>query len=71
MWVTWLLCVFRVVIEGKAGQKMYESSRLEFSYNVSANNFVLSDAKENTPGLLNRGGTAALSLLRIDSVLLT
>ena len=45
---------------------MCESSRLEFSDNVSANNFVLSDAKENTPGLLNRGETVALSLLRID-----
>ena len=44
---------------------MPESSRLEFLEKFSANIFALSDAEDNTSGLLNRGGTADLSLLRI------
>ena len=50
------ICSFRLAIEGKTGKKISESSRLEFLEKFSANNFALSDAEDNTSGLLNRGG---------------
>ena len=53
--VTEILCSFRLVIEGKTGKKKPGSSRLEFLEKFSANNFALSDAEDNTSGLLNRG----------------
>ena len=40
------------------------SSRLEFLEKFLANNFALSDAKDNISGPLNRGGIADLPLLR-------
>ena len=43
---------------------LVESSRLEFLGKYLANNFTLSDAENNTSRLLNRGGIAALPLLR-------
>ena len=61
MGVTEILCSFKLVLERKTGK---ESSRLEFIEKVSANNFALSDAEDNTSGLLNRGGIADLPLLR-------
>ena len=48
------ICSFRLVIEGKTGKKIPESSRLELE-KFSANSFALSDAEDNTSGLLNRG----------------
>ena len=62
--VTEILCSFRLVLEGKTGKEIPESSRLEFLEKFSANNFALSDAEENTSGSLNRGGIADLSSLR-------
>ena len=62
--VTEILCSFRLVLEGKTGREVPESLRLEFLEKFSANNFVLSDTEDNTPGLLNRGGIADLPLLR-------
>ena len=62
--VTQILCSFRLVLEGKTGNKIPESSRLEFSEKFLANNFALSDAEDNTSGPLNRGSTADLPLLR-------
>ena len=62
--VTEILCSFRLVLEGKTGKEIPESSRLEFSEKFSANNFTLSDADDNTSGSLNRGGIADLPLLR-------
>ena len=62
--VTEILCGFRVVLEGKIGKQITESSRLEFLEKFSANNFALSDAEDNTSRLLNRGGIADLPLLR-------
>ena len=59
-----ILCSFRLVLEGKTGKEIPESSRLEFLEKFSANNFALSDAEDNTSGLLNRGGIADLPLLR-------
>ena len=62
--VTEILCSFRLVLEGKTGKEMPESSRLEFLEKFSANNFALSDAEDKTSGLLNRGSIADLHLLR-------
>ena len=62
--VTEILCSFKLVLERKTGKEIPESSRLEFLETFSANNFALSDAEDNTSGLLNRGGIADLSLLR-------
>ena len=64
MGVTEILCSFRLVLEGKTGKEIPESSRLEFLEKFSANNFALSDAEDNTSGLLNRGGIADLPLLK-------
>ena len=58
------ICSFKLVLEGKTGKEIPESSRLEFLEEFSANNFALSDAEDNTSGLLNRGGIADLPLLR-------
>ena len=46
-------CSFRLVLEGKTGKETF-----------LANDFALSDAEDNSSGLLNRGGIACLSLLR-------
>ena len=62
--VTEILCIFRLVLEGKTGKVIPESSRLEFLEKFSANNFALSDAEDNTSEPLNRGGIADLPLLR-------
>ena len=59
-----ILCSFRLVLEGKTGKEIPESSRLEFLEKFSANNFALSDAEDNTSRPLNRGGIADLPLLR-------
>ena len=62
--VTEILCSFRLVLEGKTGKEIPESSRLEFIEKFSANNFNLSDAKDNTSKLLNQGAMVDLPLLR-------
>ena len=49
-----ILCSFRLVLEGKTGKKIPESSRLEILEKFPANNFTLSDAEEDTSELLNR-----------------
>ena len=59
-----ILCSFRLVLEGKTGKEIPESSRLEFLEKFSANNFAVSDAEDNTSRPLNRGGIADLPLLR-------
>ena len=59
-----MLCSFKLVLEGKTGKEIPESSRLEFLERFSANNFALSGAEDNISGLLNRGGIADLPLLR-------
>ena len=50
--VTEILCSFRLVLEGKTGKEIPESSRLEFLEKFSANNFALPDAEDNTSGPL-------------------
>ena len=59
-----ILSGFKLVLEGKTGKEIPESSRLEFLEKFSANNFALSDAEDNTSRPLNRGGIADLPLLR-------
>ena len=54
--VTEILCSFRLVLERKTGKEIPESSRLEVVEKSLANNYALSDAEDNTSGLLNRGG---------------
>ena len=55
---------FQISSGRETGKEIPESSRLEFMEKVSANNFSLSDAEDNTTRLLNRRGTAGLPLLR-------
>ena len=62
--VTGKSCSFKLVLKGKTGKEIPKSSRLEFLEKVSANNFSLSDAKDNTTRLLNRGGIVDLPYLK-------
>ena len=59
-----ILCSVRLVLEGKTGKEIPESSRFEFLEKFLANNFALSDAEDNTSGPLNREGIADFPLLR-------
>ena len=61
---TEILCSFRLVLKGKTDKEIPESSRLELLEKFLANNFALSDAKDNTSGPLNRGGIEDLPSLR-------
>ena len=56
MWVTEILCSFKLVLEGKTGKEILQSSRLEFLEKFSENNFALLDSEDNNPELLNIGG---------------
>ena len=47
---------------------MPESSRLEFLEKFLANNFALSEAENNTSGLLNSGGIADLPFLETSAI---
>ena len=58
-----ILCSWTLVLEGKIGKEIPESSRLKFLEKFLANNFALSDAEDNTFGSLNRGDIADLPLL--------
>ena len=62
--VTKILCSFRLVLEGKTGKRIPESSRLEFLKKFLANIFALSDAEDNTSRPLNRESIADLPFLR-------
>ena len=64
MGVTEILCSFRLVLEGKTGKGILESSRWDISEQFLAINFALSDVEDDNSGLLNRGGIADLPLLR-------
>ena len=64
MGVIEILYSFRLVLEGKTGKEIPESSRLEFLEKFLVNNFALSEAEDNTSRLLNRVGIADLPLLR-------
>ena len=60
--VTEILYSLRLVLEGKTGKGIPQSSRLESLEKFSGNNFALSDAKDNTSRPLNRGGITDLPL---------
>ena len=60
--VTEILFSFRLVLEGKTGKEIPESSRLEFLEKFFANNSALSDAEYNTSRPLNTGTIANLTL---------
>ena len=62
--VTEILCSFKLVLEVKTGKEIPKSSRLEYLEKFSANNFALSDAKDNISGPLNRGSIADSPLLK-------
>ena len=62
MGVREILCSSR--LETKAGKNIPGSSRLEFLEHLLTNNSVLSDAEDNTSGLLNRRDIANLPLFR-------
>ena len=59
-----ILGVMKLVLEGKTGTEIPESSRFEFLEKFLANNFAFSAAKNKTSGLLNRGDITDLPLLR-------
>ena len=58
------ICSFRLVLEGKTGKEIPESSKLESLEKFSGNNFALSDAEDSNPKLFNRGGLSDLPLSR-------
>ena len=60
--VTEILCCFRLVLEGKTGKEIPESSRLKFVEKFLANNFALSDSEDNTSEPLNRRNIGDLPL---------
>ena len=64
MGVTERLVSSRLVLDGKTGKEIPESSKLEFLEKFLANNFALSDAEDSTYGSLNKGGIADYPLLR-------
>ena len=59
-----ILCSFRLVLQGKTGKGIPESSGLQFLEKFSGNNFALIDTEDNNSGQLNRGGITDLLLLR-------
>ena len=61
---TEILWGFRLVLEGKTGKGVPESSRLKFLEKFSANNFALSNAEDSRSGQLNRASKVDLPLLR-------
>ena len=46
--VRWISCDVRLVLKGKAGKEIPESSRFEFLKKFFGNSFALSEAKDNT-----------------------
>ena len=47
--VTEILCSLKLVLEGKTGKEIPESSRLELIEKILANNFALSGVQKTTP----------------------
>ena len=45
-----ILCSFELVLEGKTGKEIPESSRLKFLEKFSGNNFALSDVEDTHLG---------------------
>ena len=62
--VTQILWSFKLVLEGKTGKEIPESSILEFLEKFSVNNFALSDAK---PGFWEVMGSCFISTCKVGS----
>ena len=62
--VAGIILNFTLNIESKEGKEIPESSKLEFSEKLSANNFSSSTAENNTSETLNRAGIANFPSLR-------
>ena len=62
--VTEIVCCLELVLEGKTGKEIPESSKLEFLKKVLAYNFPLFDVEDNTSEPSNREHIADLPLLR-------
>ena len=62
--VTDIWCSCKLVLEGKKGKEIPESSRLVFLEKFLANYFALLDAEDSISRPLNRGGIIGLPLLR-------
>ena len=58
------ICSFQLVLEGKIGKEISESSGLEFLEKFLGNNYALSDAEDNMSGPMNRESIADLPSLR-------
>ena len=58
------ICSFRLVLQGKTGKEILQSSRWEFIEKFLSNSFALSDAEDNTSGTLNRRGIVDLPFSR-------
>ena len=63
MGVIEIFCNFRLVLKGKTGKEIPESSSLKLLEKFLVNNFTLSEAEDNTSKPLNRGGITDLPLL--------
>ena len=59
-----ILWSFRLVLEGKIGKEIPESSRLEFLEIFLGNDFTLLETEDRTSRPLNRGAIVDLPLLR-------
>ena len=59
-----ILFSFRLVLEGKVGKEIPQSSRLAILENFSVNNLALSDAEDKLSWSSNRGGITDLPSLR-------
>ena len=57
--------MYKLALEQTFGREKFELSRLELSFNISANSFALSDWKSSIWRQLDRGETANLPLLRL------
>ena len=62
--ITRMLSNFRVHLKRKAGKEIPESSKSELFEKNSAKNLALSDAEDNSSGLLKQEGIQILHLLR-------
>ena len=58
------LCSFRLLLQGKSGKEIPQSSRLELLEKFSAKIFTLSDAEDTNSRPLNTACIADLLLLR-------
>ena len=54
LWVMEILCSLSLILEGKTGTEIPDSSRLEFLRKFLANNFALSGAEDNISRSLNK-----------------